>query len=60
MSGANAVATAAFQVMGDTVVIDSVALVELDAVAWPVFDIAASAIVIPSAIPTMSGPISGR
>ena len=43
----NAVATAAFQPMGDTVVIDSVALVELDAVAWPVFDIAASAIVCP-------------
>lgn len=43
----NAVATAAFQVMGDTVVIDSGALVELDAVAWPIFDIAASAIVYP-------------
>ena len=40
-------ATAALQVMGDTVVIDSVALVELDAVVWPVFDIAASAILYP-------------
>ena len=43
----NAVATAAFQAMGDTVAIDSVARIELDAVAWPVFDIAASAIVYP-------------
>jgi len=43
----NTVATAALQVMCDTVVIESVALVELDAVAWPVFDIAASAIVYP-------------
>ena len=41
----NAVATAAFQAMGDTVAIDSVARIELDAVAWPIFDIAASAIV---------------
>ncbi len=40
-------ATAAFQAMGDTVAIDSVARIELDAVAWPVFDIAASAIVYP-------------
>ncbi len=43
----NAVATAAFQSMGDTVAIDSVVRIELDAVAWPVFDIAASAIVYP-------------
>ena len=43
----NAVATAAFQAMGDTVSIDSVARIELDAVAWPIFDIAASAIVYP-------------
>jgi len=43
----NAVATAAFQTMGDTVAIESVARIELDAVAWPVFDIAASAIVYP-------------
>jgi transglutaminase-like putative cysteine protease len=43
----NAVATAAFQAMGDTVAIDSVARIELDAVAWPIFDIAASAIVYP-------------
>lgn len=43
----NAVATAAFQAIGDTVSIDSVARVELDAVAWPVFDIDASAIIYP-------------
>ena len=43
----NAVATAAFEAMGDTVSIDSVARIELDAVAWPIFDIAASAIVYP-------------
>jgi transglutaminase-like putative cysteine protease len=43
----NAVATAAFQAMGDTVAIESVARIDLDAVAWPVFDIAASAIVYP-------------
>ena len=43
----NAVATAGFQAMADTVAIDSVARIELDAVAWPVFDIAASAIVYP-------------
>ena len=43
----NAVATAAFQTMTDTLVIDSVAELELTAVAWPVFDIAASAIFYP-------------
>jgi transglutaminase-like putative cysteine protease len=43
----NAVATASFQAMSDTLVIDSVAEVELDSVAWPVFDIAASAIAYP-------------
>jgi transglutaminase-like putative cysteine protease len=43
----NAVATAAFQSMTDTLVIDSVAELELDAVAWPVFDMAASAIFYP-------------
>ena len=43
----NAVATAAFQVMDDTMVIDSAARIDLDAVAWPVFDIAASAVVYP-------------
>lgn len=43
----NAVATAAFQALGDTVAIDSVARIELDAAAWPVFDIAASAIAYP-------------
>jgi transglutaminase-like putative cysteine protease len=43
----NAVATATFQTMADALVIDSVAKLELDAVAWPVFDVAASAIVYP-------------
>jgi transglutaminase-like putative cysteine protease len=42
----NAVATAAFQSMTDILVIDSVAELQLTA-AWPVFDIAASAIVYP-------------
>jgi transglutaminase-like putative cysteine protease len=40
----NAVATAAFQTMTDSLVIDSMAELELNAVAWPVFDVAASAI----------------
>jgi transglutaminase-like putative cysteine protease len=43
----NAVATAAFPSMHDTLVVDSVAQIELDAAAWPVFEIAASAIVYP-------------
>ena len=43
----DAVASANFQAMGDTVAIESIARIELDAVAWPVFDIAASAIVYP-------------
>jgi transglutaminase-like putative cysteine protease len=43
----NAVATAAFQTMSDTLVIDSVAELELNAVAWPIFDVAASAIYYP-------------
>jgi hypothetical protein len=40
----NAVATATFQGMSTHILIDSVAELQLDAVAWPVFDIAASAI----------------
>ena len=40
----NAVATASFQTETDTLTIDSVAELQLDAVAWPVFDMAASAI----------------
>jgi transglutaminase-like putative cysteine protease len=40
----NAVATATFQTMADNLVFDSVAELQLDAVAWPIFDIAASAI----------------
>jgi transglutaminase-like putative cysteine protease len=43
----NAVATATFQTMSDTLVIDSVAALELAATAWPVFDMAASAIFYP-------------
>jgi transglutaminase-like putative cysteine protease len=43
----NAVATASFQAMTDRLVIDSVAALELDAAAWPVFDIAAGAIFYP-------------
>ncbi len=43
----NVVATASFQTMTDTLVIDSIAELELDAVAWPVFAIAASAIFYP-------------
>jgi transglutaminase-like putative cysteine protease len=43
----NAVATAAFAAMADHLVIDSVAEIQLDAAAWPVFDIAASAISYP-------------
>jgi transglutaminase-like putative cysteine protease len=43
----NAVATATFQTMSTHVVIDSTAQLELEAVAWPVFDIAASAISFP-------------
>jgi transglutaminase-like putative cysteine protease len=43
----NAVATATFQTMTDTLVIDSIAELELNAAAWPVFDMAASAIFYP-------------
>jgi transglutaminase-like putative cysteine protease len=43
----NAVATATFQSMSTEVVIDSLAELRLEAVAWPVFDIAASAISYP-------------
>ena len=43
----NAVATAMFQGATDSLVIDSVVELELYASAWPVFDIAASAIVYP-------------
>jgi transglutaminase-like putative cysteine protease len=44
----NAVATATFQAMADTLVIASTAELQLDAAAWPVFDIAASAVTYPS------------
>jgi Bacterial transglutaminase-like N-terminal region len=43
----NAVATATFQTMADNLVITSVAEIELNTAAWPVFDIAASAISYP-------------
>ncbi len=43
----NAVATATFQSMADTLVIDSMVELQLNAAAWPVFDIAVSAAVYP-------------
>lgn len=43
----NTIATAVFQGMAETLVIASVAELQLDAVAWPVFDIAGSAISYP-------------
>jgi transglutaminase-like putative cysteine protease len=43
----NAVATVQFQGLAATLVVESRAAVELEAVAWPVFDIAASAIRFP-------------
>lgn len=43
----NSVATAIFHAMTDNLVFDSVAELQLDAAAWPVFDISASAIVYP-------------
>ena len=43
----NTVATATFQTMVDTLTIESVSELELGAVPWPVFDIAASAISYP-------------
>lgn len=43
----NAVATASFEAPSDRLVIDSVATLELDAAAWPIFDIAASALSYP-------------
>jgi transglutaminase-like putative cysteine protease len=43
----NAVATASFQTMSDRLIIESIAEVDLDSVAWPVFAIAASAISYP-------------
>ncbi|WP_421699721.1 transglutaminase family protein [Ancylobacter sp.] len=43
----NIVATATFHEMTDNLVIESRAEIELDAVAWPVFDVAASAIFYP-------------
>ncbi len=43
----NAVATAVFQSSTDLLVIDSIATLHLDAAAWPVYAIAASAISYP-------------
>ena len=41
------VATATFETMANILIIDSVVELELDAVAWPVFEVAASAIFYP-------------
>ena len=43
----NAVATASFQTLADNLVIDSVTELQHNATAWPVFDVAASAIFYP-------------
>jgi hypothetical protein len=43
----NTIATARFNAPADTLVVDSVAVVDLTAAAWPIFDIAASAIQYP-------------
>ena len=43
----NVVATASFRAMTDTLMIDSVTDLELSTIAWPIFDIAASAIFYP-------------
>ncbi len=43
----NAIATATFRNLADNLVIDSMAELQLNTAAWPVFDIAASAIVYP-------------
>ena len=43
----NAVATATFQAMADNLVVDSVAEIQVTTAAWPVFEIAASAISYP-------------
>ena len=40
----NAVATASFQTLADNLVIDSVTELQHNATAWPVFDVAASAV----------------
>ncbi|GBD49857.1 hypothetical protein METY_3070 [Methylopila sp. Yamaguchi] len=56
----NAVAIASFESATDLLTIESVAKIELDAPAWPIFDVAASAIQYRFPIPTMSGWISVR
>ncbi len=43
----NAVAMACFQTTADTLVIDSIAELQLDAAPWPIFDVVASAIFYP-------------
>lgn len=43
----NTVATAIFSGFHDTMAIESASRIKLDAVAWPIFDIAASAIIYP-------------
>ena len=56
MSYGNAVATATFADMTESLSIDSVAEIQLNAAPWPVFDIAGSAIFYPFDIPRMNGP----
>jgi len=53
----NAVATASFQTPAYNLVIDSVTELQHNATAWPVFDVAVSAVFYPSDIPTMIGSI---
>jgi len=43
----NMVATATFQTMADSLIVNSIAELELDAIPWPIFDVAASAIFYP-------------
>ena len=56
----NAAATAVFQGASDSLVIDSVAELRLKATAWPIFNIAASAIVYPFAIRRTNGRTLAR
>jgi hypothetical protein len=43
----NAVAVASFQTLSDNLVIDSIAELQHNATAWPIFDVAASAVFYP-------------
>ncbi|MGB8899023.1 MAG: transglutaminase family protein [Methylocella sp.] len=55
----NTVATATFQTTAENLVIDSVAELQLNAAAWPVFDVAASAIFYPFQYPDPAGRLRG-